>query len=116
MADLLETVQRDLRARLDELRPLVAEAALLDQALKALSSDGTAAPRKPRAVRRTRLPRARRGATRARILNYVKDNPGSTAGDIANALGLPRNSTGTRLTQLAKAGALSKAERGYIAA
>jgi hypothetical protein len=45
----------------------------------------------------------------------VTSNPGSTAGDVARALGLNRNSVATRLAQLAKSGELAKAERGYAA-
>jgi predicted transcriptional regulator len=57
-----------------------------------------------------------RGHTGQRIIEYVKANPGSTASDVAKALGLKRQSTSTRLTQLAKAGEITKAKRGYSAA
>ena len=50
------------------------------------------------------------------VLEYVAANPGSTAGDVALALGLNRNSVATRLTQLSKRGELVKAPRGYSAA
>lgn len=50
-----------------------------------------------------------------RLIEYLKANPGSTAGDVAKALGLKRNSTSTRLAQLAKAGEITKAKRGYSA-
>jgi hypothetical protein len=43
----------------------------------------------------------------------VASNPGATAGDVAKALGLNRNSVATRLAQLAKSGELAKAKRGY---
>jgi DNA-binding IclR family transcriptional regulator len=49
-------------------------------------------------------------------VEYVAGNPGSTASDVANAVGLNRNSVATRLTQLSKAGVLVKAQRGYSAA
>jgi DNA-binding MarR family transcriptional regulator len=52
---------------------------------------------------------------RARVVEYVAENPGSTARDVAKALGLNRNSVTTRLTQLSKAGHLVKAQRGYSA-
>ena len=51
-----------------------------------------------------------------RVLEYVAANPGSTASDVAKALGLNRNSVATRLTQLSKRGDLVKAPRGYSAA
>jgi predicted ArsR family transcriptional regulator len=59
--------------------------------------------------------RRQRGQSREKLIEYLRVNPGSTAGDVAKALGLKRNSVATRLTQLAKAGALAKAERGYSA-
>jgi hypothetical protein len=34
---------------------------------------------------------------------------------VATALGRKRNSVSTQLTELAKAGALAKADRGYVA-
>jgi predicted ArsR family transcriptional regulator len=56
-----------------------------------------------------------RGDVKARVIEYVTANPGSTAGDVAGALGLKRNSVATRLAQLAKSGVLVKAQRGYAA-
>jgi predicted ArsR family transcriptional regulator len=43
----------------------------------------------------------------------VASNPGSTAGDVAKALGLNRNSVAARLAELAKSGELAKAKRGF---
>ena len=57
-----------------------------------------------------------RATPRARVVEYVAANPGSTASDVAKALGLNRNSVATRLTQLSKRGDLVKAQRGYSAA
>jgi hypothetical protein len=120
MADLLDTIRAQIDARLDELRPLVEEAASLEAALAALErSDGTAAPPRPgrqtsRATSTGRRGRGR-GETRKRLIEYVRANPGSTAGDVATALGLNRNSVATRLAQLAKSGDMVKATRGYSA-
>jgi predicted ArsR family transcriptional regulator len=78
------------------------------------SANGQSEPKAPRAgVPKQRQGGAPRGETRARIVEYVNANPGSTAGDVAQALGLNRQSTSTRLTQLAKAGEIAKANRGY---
>jgi hypothetical protein len=99
----------------------VQEAASLEAALNALQGmDGGAARRpQPRARRRTTTSRdgrgRPRGQSRERIIEYVRAHPGSTAGDVATALGRKRNSVSTQLTQLAKAGALAKADRGYSA-
>jgi CRP-like cAMP-binding protein len=120
MADLLDTIRRQIDERLAELRPSVEEAASLEAALAAVeSANGAAAParRRRRGSRSpsTGRPGRRRGETRERLIDYVRANPGSTAGDVAKALGLNRNSLATRLAQLAKSGELTKATRGYTA-
>jgi hypothetical protein len=120
MADLLDTVRSEIDARLDELRPLVEEAAGLEAALAALErSDGAATPARVRRRSSRATPAGRRarqgGGTRERLGDYVRANPGSTAGDVASALGLNRDSVATRLAQLAKSGELVKATRGYSA-
>lgn len=114
MPDLLDTIRRDIDSRLSELRPSVEEASRLQGALVALETSRGQAERAPSAARGTRRSsRTPRGETRTKIVAYVKANPGATAGDVAQALGLNRQSTSTRLTQLAKAGSIKKAERGY---
>jgi hypothetical protein len=116
VADLLDTVRTEINARLEELRPLVQEAASLEAALAALERPEGAAAR-PRPGRRTSpaTSTGRRGETRRRLIEYVRANPGSTARDVASALGLNRDSVATRLAQLAKSGDLVKATRGYSA-
>ena len=49
------------------------------------------------------------------MIDFVASNPGSTAGDVARALGLKRNLVATRLAQLAKSGEPTKVKRGYAA-
>jgi Winged helix-turn-helix DNA-binding len=114
---------RDVGARLDNARPLAREASDLQRALDALN--GVPAAPAARGCRRRResgqsaAPRrsgSPRGDIRARVVDYVAANPGSTASDVAKALGLNRNSVATRLTQLRKRGDLVKARRGYSAA
>jgi hypothetical protein len=121
MTDLLDSIRKQIDARIRELRPLVDEAASLEAALAALGGSGPAAtPSSP--ARRTRRRRARRppgrasrGQTRELLIDHLRANPGSTAGDVAKALGLKPNSVSTRLAQLAKSGELVKAARGYSA-
>jgi hypothetical protein len=123
MPDLVDTIREEIDARLDELRPLAREASDLQRALDALN--GVPAPPTPiaRSTRRqsrqsppTRRAGSARDDIRRRVVEYVAGNPGSTASDVAKALGLNRNSVATRLTQLSKAGDLVKARRGYSAA
>jgi hypothetical protein len=124
MPELLDEIRSDIKTRIDELRPLVREAETLQHALDALSEASTATPRTNRRSPRKRASREpttaraprRRPVVRAAVIDYVRANPGSTASDVAKALGLNRNSLGTRLTQLAKTGELVKAKRGYSAA
>ena len=122
MTDLVDTVRKQIDARLTELRPIVEEAAALEAALNALQGMDRVATRRPRRRRtatsgdRRGRPRGQsRGQSREQIIEYVRAHPGSTAGDVATALGRKRNSVSTQLNQLARAGALAKAERGYSA-
>ena len=123
MADLVDTLRQEIAARLEELRPLTREASDLQRALDALNG----APAAPAAGGRRRRRQSDRpagppgsgraaGDIRVRVMEYVAANPGSTASDVAKALGLNRNSVATRLTQLSKRGDLVKARRGYSAA
>jgi predicted transcriptional regulator len=123
MPDLLTDIQRDIDSRLRELQPLVTEAEQLERALAALrATDGSAAATsagtRARPATRRRRPAngtTRRGDTVTRVVEYLRDHPRSTAGDVARALNMNRRSTSTRLTQLAKAGTIKKETRGYSA-
>jgi hypothetical protein len=120
MPDLINDVRRQIKSRLQELRPLVQEAEHLQRALDALATTPTPARangrRPPRAPARSRRPPVRsRGDVRAAVIEHVRANPRSTASDVAAALNLKRTSVATRLTQLTKSGDLVKADRGYQA-
>jgi hypothetical protein len=119
MPDLLDDIRSQINSRVQELRPVVQEAESLQAALDALATPTPTHPdgrRASRAASRTRRPPARsRGDLRAAVIEHVRANPGSTASDVANALTVKRTSVATRLTQLAKAGELVKADRGYRA-
>jgi hypothetical protein len=123
MPDLVDAIRQEIDARLEELRPFAREASDLQSALDALN--GVPATRaaggggrrrrsgQSAAPRRSGRPA---GDVRDRVVDYVAANPGSTASDVAKALGLNRNSVATRLTQLSQRGDLVKARRGYSAA
>src|SRR3954447_24272542 len=68
-----------------------------------------------RASRRRATARARQGNIADQIVAYLEKHPASTAGDVAKGLNLNRNTTATRLSQMAKAGEIKKAARGYAA-
>jgi hypothetical protein len=85
-------------------------------------SGGWAAPAPARSVRRATARRAsnRRATARSRqddsetrILDFLVQHPGSTAGEIAKRLNLNPANVSLRLTQLAKAGEIKKAAHGY---
>jgi DNA-binding MarR family transcriptional regulator len=66
-----------------------------------------------RASNRRATARSRQVDPEASIIDFLAQHPGSTAGDLAKGLNLNRQSVSTRLTQLAKAGEIKKASRGY---
>jgi predicted transcriptional regulator len=66
-----------------------------------------------RASNRRATARSRQGDTKASIIDFLAQHPGSTAGDLAKGLNLNPGSVSSRLTQLAKSGEIKKASRGY---
>jgi Winged helix-turn-helix DNA-binding len=85
-------------------------------------SGDSAAAAPARSVRRATARRAsnRRAKARShqvdvkpRIIDFLAQHPGSTAGVVAKGLNLNPGSVSTRLTQLAKSGEIKKASRGY---
>src|SRR6266496_541784 len=113
--DALEAEREEVQEHLDWLERQISE-------FRERHGDGPAPGQ--RAVRRSTARRAstrratarsRQGDTKAAITEYLKKHPGSTAGDLAKGLNLQRNSVSTRLTQMAKAGEIKKATRGYEA-
>jgi hypothetical protein len=122
MPDLIDTIRKQIDARLNELRPIVQEAAGLEAALTALAGTPSMEPAstsKRRARQRSGVSGARRGRprgqSREKLVEHLRAHPGSTASEVANALGLKRNSVSTQLSQLARSGAITKSARGYSA-
>jgi predicted transcriptional regulator len=68
-----------------------------------------------RASTRRATARQHKGDVSAGIINYLKDHPQSTAGDVAKGLNANRNTIATRLSQMVKAGEITKASKGYAA-
>jgi DNA-binding transcriptional ArsR family regulator len=137
---MIDQLRRDIQHRLDQL---LAEAERLRHALSALGShdrppSGTAfttntgATRPPARARAaggsgaragntatatkragSSTTRGAPGATKRAVLAALATGTAMTAGEVATATGLGRASVSTTLSKLAKAGELSKAERGY---
>jgi hypothetical protein len=142
MAGFLDEKHKEIQARLKELKPLVDEYRELEAADKALSGLGkgsgggggsaaastsapAAAPAK-RAARRTSTRRsspsggsARRGrprgsGTRAnQALDLVRDRPGITIPEMAQAMGIQQNYLYRVLPGLAEEGKVVKSGRGW---
>ena len=122
MPDLVDIIRKQIDARLEELRPLAREASDLQRALDALNGV-TEAPavdgrgQRRRSGQRASPPRSRsaRRDIKSLVIEYVAANPGSTASEVAKALGLKRSSVATRLNQLGRSRDLVKNQRGYSA-
>jgi hypothetical protein len=142
MAGFLDEKHKEIQARLKELKPLVDEYRELEAADKALSSLGkgggggggtstattsapAAAPAK-RAARRTstrrsssgsggtRRGRPRGSGTRAnQALDLVRDRPGITIPEMAQAMGIQQNYLYRVLPGLAEEGKVVKSGRGW---
>lgn len=107
MPDLLDSIRNQLRARLDELRPLVSEYERLHEAGQALGSNRPAAesPTQARGARPPRRSRARRARTsstpaeransRTTLLALIGARPGITKTELKTASGLSSGSWST---------------------
>src|SRR5262249_51871274 len=126
MADFLDEKRKEIQARLKELQPLVEEYRLLEAADAALSSIGNstspAAPRTaPASGRRARGSRGsgRRGRPRgsgtrpAQALELVRDRPGITIPEMAEAMGIQQNYLYRVMPGLAEQGKVTKAGKGW---
>lgn len=112
--DLLTRVRQELQARMAELAPAVEEHARLEAALVSLDAaleEQSGLPRSRRSTRsrrtkaaRRRQPsirqRAPRGANRAAILSALRERPGASAGELADAAGLKRATAYNELSRL----------------
>jgi MarR family len=66
-----------------------------------------------RASNRRATARSRQDDSETRIIDFLAQHPGSTAGDIAKGLNLDPANVSSHLTQLAKAGEIKKTAHGY---
>ncbi|MBE2318765.1 hypothetical protein DVA67_022510 [Solirubrobacter sp. CPCC 204708] len=132
MADFLDEKRKEIQARLKELKPYVEEYELLQAADSALSGIGNGtAPARPAAAsssapaRRTRRGsggsssggrrgRPKGGGTRAaQALDLVKERPGITIPELAEAMGIQQNYLYRVMPGLAEEGKVTKSGRGW---
>ena len=124
----IDAIAASLRRRVSEIDEALAtftalreERDRLTAAIAALEHDADPSVRepsrpgkRPRQAARAKRTTRPRGQTQSAVLTFLAAHPGSSASAIADALGLKRNSTSTRLTQMAKVGLIVKsAGRGY---
>jgi CRP-like cAMP-binding protein len=129
MADFLDEKREEIRARLQELKPLVDEYHRLEAAVQALegvkpaTATATAtAPRRSRSTTtRTRKGTGRRGRPRGsgtrskEALALVRSNPGITIPELADTMGIKQNYLYRVLPGLQKDGMVRKEGRGWHA-
>jgi hypothetical protein len=136
MAGFLDEKHKEIQARLKELKPLVEEYRELeaaDKALSALGNSGAAAPASSapaaapaarRSTRRTSTRGAKAGTTRRgrprgsgtranQALDLVRDRPGITIPEMAQAMGIQQNYLYRVLPGLAEEGKVVKSGRGW---
>src|SRR4051794_4563466 len=129
MPDFLEEKRKEISQRLKELRPLVDEYHRLEAAEQALSGVGgngrsstaaTPAPRRARSGRAKssggtgRRGRPRGSGTRAnQALALVKERPGITIPELADAMGIKQNYLYRVMPGLAEDGKVTKSGRGW---
>src|SRR5689334_18577368 len=130
MADFLDEKRREIQARMKELKPAVEEYELLQAAEAALGGLSNGSPAiKPAAGAATagrtrraggggsgsgRRGRPRGGGTRAaQALELVRDRPGITIPELAEAMGIQQNYLYRVLPGLAEQGKVTKSGKGW---
>jgi hypothetical protein len=125
MADFLDEKRKEIRARLQELKPLVDEYHRLEAAARALDGVGTTTTSSARRSRSTttrtgggtgRRGRPRGSGTRGKqALELVRANPGITIPELADKMGIKQNYLYRVLPGLQKDGQVRKEGRGWHA-
>jgi len=126
MADFLDEKRKEIRARLQELKPLVDEYHRLEAAAQALEGVGTTTTARPRRARSTSTGRSgggtgRRGRPRGsgtrgkQAHEIVRSNPGITIPELADKMGIKQNYLYRVLPGLQKDGMVRKEGRGWHA-
>ena len=131
MADFLDEKRKEIQARLNELKPAVDEYQLLqaaDQALSGLSNGSTTTAASTSAPSRrsrrasggasgstgARRGRPKGGGTRAaQALDLVRERPGITIPELAEAMGIQQNYLYRVMPSLAEEGKVTKSGRGW---
>lgn len=134
MADFLDEKRKEIQARLKELKPYVEEYELLQAAESALSGigNGTTGTRSPKpaaagasgsSTRRRRgegsgggrrgRPKGGAGTRATQALDLVKERPGITIPELAEAMGIQQNYLYRVMPGLAEEGKVTKSGKGW---
>jgi hypothetical protein len=123
MPTILSDLERQVRARLKELEPLVEEAAQLKRLLASFEQAQTASPPRATSPRRGAQPkkRARRGrpagsstgSRAAEALRLVGERPGITVAELAESMGIGPTYLYRVMPSLERDGKVRKAGKGY---
>lgn len=130
--DLIARAQKEIRARLAELEPLVFEKDRLERALEAL--EGLVGPRSAPAGRGRPAPtdarrraggrptggrasggRALRGVRQRELLALVRDTPGLTSSAAAHTMGISSSQAANLARRLEEQGELRRTDQGLVA-
>ena len=120
MTSFLDEKRAEIDSRLKELKPLYDEYLMLERAKAAL--DGVEGRRSPGSGRRRAAAsgarrRGRRGGTTDAVLAHIRQHPGATVREIADALGMKHPNYLYRvLPSLQEQGAVKKQGKGWAAA
>jgi hypothetical protein len=119
MADFLDEKRREIQVRLKELRPMVDEYHRLQAAERALSGVEEQPAAGPPRRRRAPGSNGRRGRPRgsgtraAQALQLVRERPGITIPELADAMGIKQNYLYRVMPGLADDGKVIKSGRGW---
>ena len=123
MTSFLDEKRAEIDSRLKELKPLYDEYLMLERAKAALDGvDGRTGQaggrrRAARAAAGAGRRRGRRGGTTDAVLAHLRQNPGATVREIADALGMKHPNYLYRvLPNLQQQGAVKKQGKGWAAA
>lgn len=112
MSDFLDEKKAEIQARLEELRPAVEEHGRLEAALAAIDGAGRAPANGTGAGGRRGRPRGT-GTRAQEAIDAITKEPGLTAGEIAERMGINQNYLYRVLPSLEQDGKLEKRGRGW---
>ncbi len=123
MSDFLEDKRKEIKARLAEIKPLVDEYQRLEAAERALAGVGASSPSAAKPARRAARGASGNGGGRGRpkgsgqraqqALALVRDKPGITIPELAEAMEIKQNYLYRVMPDLAEQGLVTKSGRGW---